>query len=222
MIRSPPSGLTFLDGPLIVEEKIDGANIGFSTASDGTLLVQNRGSYIEPGGQPQFGPLWPWLAPRSHSLIEALGADLMLFGEWCVAVHSVRYDLLPDWFLGFDVYDRRAARFYTLERRNHFLDQLGIHPVPHIATGCFTLQELQAMLNRPSAFAAGSLEGLYLRREALEWLEARAKLVRPEFIQAIGDHWSGKKLERNRLTDGRRTGDLSPFENRDSGTARQV
>jgi hypothetical protein len=32
-----------------------------------------------------------------------------------------------------------------------------------------------------------------------EWCAARAKLVQPAFTQAIGEHWSRRRIEWNRL-----------------------
>jgi hypothetical protein len=43
------------------------------------------------------------------------------------------------------------------------------------------------------------MEGLYLRRDSALWLEQRAKLVRPEFLQSIEEHWSAVPLRKNRL-----------------------
>ena len=38
-----------------------------------------------------------------------------------------------------------------------------------------------------------------MRRESAEWCESRAKLVRADFTQAIGEHWRNRRLEWNRL-----------------------
>jgi hypothetical protein len=122
----------------------------------------------------------------------------MLFGEWCFAVHSVRYDALPDWFLAFDVYDREAGRFWSAERRDVLVHELGLARVPELARGRFTLAEVQKLLG-PSRLAPGLMEGLYLRRDRDGFLDARAKLVRSEFVQAIEEHWSSRPLERNAL-----------------------
>lgn len=191
----------FLVGELVVEEKVDGANVGLSVGEDGRVRVQNRGGYIGPGSHPQFGPLWGWLAGREEGLAVALGRGRILFGEWCFACHSVGYDRLPDWFLAFDIYDRSAQRFWSVARRDALLDPLGIHVVPAIATGRFQLDDLRRMLDQPSRVGSGPLEGLYLRREADGWLTDRAKLVRAEFTQAIEEHWSRQPLVRNRLAE---------------------
>jgi hypothetical protein len=43
------------------------------------------------------------------------------------------------------------------------------------------------------------MEGVYVRREEGGWLEQRAKIVRPEFVQGMGQHWSDAALEKNAL-----------------------
>ena len=198
-VLSPHQARAFLDHELVVEEKIDGANLGLSTDEDGELLAQNRGSWLSPeAAHPQFRSLWSWLAPRRQALVDALWPDLVLFGEWCAAVHSVRYDALPDWFLGFDVYDRGAGRFWSSHRRDELLRQLGLHPVPRVGQGRFTLDDLTAMMTS-SRVGGAPMEGLYLRQESDDWLERRAKLVRAEFVQTIDAHWSRGPMERNRL-----------------------
>ena len=188
----------FLRHELVVEEKMDGANLGISFDSQGELRAQNRGSFIELPGAGQWRLLGDWLAPRMDLLFEHLTDRYILFGEWCYARHSVGYDLLPDWFLGFDVYDVEAQRFLSTTRRDAFFDKLGVVKVPEIARGRFTLAELTRML-RTSRCGNEPAEGLYLRRDEGDWLFARAKLVRPEFIQAIEEHWTRSGIQPNRL-----------------------
>ncbi len=42
-------------------------------------------------------------------------------------------------------------------------------------------------------------EGLYLRFDQGDWLEQRAKLVRPDFIQSVEQHWARSTMKTNRL-----------------------
>ena len=60
------------------------------------------------------------------------------------------------------------------------------------------LEELEALMG-PSRVGTGPMEGVYLRQDRGPWLGARAKLVRAEFVQAIGTHWSRRPLQRNGL-----------------------
>src|SRR5690606_7169437 len=169
-----------------VEEKVDGANIGFSVGEEGDVRVQNRGQYLDRAqAHKQFQPLWSWLPGRAAALADALFPDRILFGEWCFAVHSVAYDQLPDWFLGFDVFDRSANGFWDTRRRDELLTSLGIAGVPRLAVGAFTLARLTGFLASPSRVGGEAMEGIVVRRESDGLTAARAKLVRPEFAQAI-------------------------------------
>jgi len=194
----PPSEIAdLLNGEVVVEEKVDGANLGLSVGPDGLMRAQNRGTWLKRGGHAQFDGLWAWIDQRQADLAETLGEHLMLFGEWCLAVHSVKYADLPDWFLGFDVYDRIASRFWDAVRRDALLKDLRLASVPRLAQGQFTVTELRNMLSQPSKVGGDSLEGIYIRADETGWLKARAKIVRPEFVQAIDEHWSRGPIRRN-------------------------
>jgi hypothetical protein len=199
-VLAPAEVTEMLAQPLVVEEKVDGANLGLSVSEDGELRAQNRGSYLaRETAHPQFKPLWDWLARHHDALVDALWPDLMLFGEWCHAMHSIRYDRLPDWFLGFDVYDRAEGRFWETARRDALLAALELHPVPRLAAGRFDLPALRGLLGS-SRVGGGPMEGLVVRTEDAGWTEARGKLVRAEFTQAIDAHWSRGGLVRNELS----------------------
>jgi len=190
---------SFLTSEVVVEEKVDGANLGFSVDEHGTLRGQNRGSYLDleaPTGQWKL--LKRWLVMRRDALAESLGPDLMLFGEWCYAVHSVRYTRLPDWFLAFDVYDRSSGEFWSIDRRDELASRLDLAVVPELARGRFDLDGLNKYLGG-SSLVDGPAEGIYVRREQSGRLLQRAKLVRAEFVQAIDEHWSKRPLTANQL-----------------------
>lgn len=200
-VLSPAEAEEFLSGVIAVEEKVDGANLGFSVDDAGELRAQNRGSYVTNTGQ--WKPLAGWIGPRRSNLAEALFPHLMLFGEWCYATHSVRYSHLPDWFLAFDVYDREREYFWSSDKRDALASELGLATVPHVATGHYALSGLKKLLAR-SQLADGPAEGLYLRRETEGQVVSRAKLVRPEFTQSIVDHWSRRAIVSNQLAADRR------------------
>lgn len=190
----------FLAHAVILEEKVDGANLGFSVGSDGEVRAQNRGQYLHRPFTGQFARLNEWLAIHEEALFEALGESLMLFGEWVAAVHSLEYPCLPDYFLVFDVYDRKARRFWSTTRRNALVSQLGLRPVHQIGMGHYRLSSLEQMIaTTPSDYREGVCEGIYFRHEDKDWLIARAKLVHPDFTQSIGEHWRSRTLRWNAL-----------------------
>lgn len=200
-VLSPAEAHALLTGEVVVEEKLDGANLGISVDPAGTLRLQNRGQYLVPPLRGQFSRASGWLAQHAHALAPALGQELILFGEWCAARHSVRYNRLPDWFLAFDVYDRGAQRFWSTPRRDALVDTLGLARVPCLARGRMTLEAVKALvLTGNSRFGRGPLEGVVMRREGPNFLEQRAKLVRPDFTQAITEHWRSREIEWNAVS----------------------
>lgn len=199
-VLSPVEAEAFLANEVIVEEKLDGANMGISFNSEGDVRVQNRGQYLQLPMHGQFEKLHNWLRTRSDKLFDVLGEDLILFGEWCAARHSIGYERLPDWYVVFDVYDRKAQKFWSTAKRNTLSTQLNFSVVPRLQQGKISLKALKVLLHsQSSAFRTGPLEGVIIRRESNDWLESRAKLVLPDFVQAIGVHWNNRRIEWNNL-----------------------
>lgn len=183
---------------LVVEEKVDGANLGLSFDSEGNIRAQNRGAYLHLPGSGQWKKLSGWLAPRTDAMFEHLSDHFVLFGEWCYAQHSVYYDRLPDWLLGFDIFDKQSGRFLSSECRDALLREMCIAQVPVIARGHFAYPEIHNLLST-SKLSDQPAEGLYLRFDQGDWLAQRAKLVRPAFIQSMEQHWSRAAIKPNRL-----------------------
>lgn len=203
----------WLRQPMSVEEKVDGANLGLSLRG-GRLRAQSRGHYLDPRATGQWEPLWRWLALREERLRTALAPSMIAFGEWCYAQHSVFYDLLPDWFLLFDVYDRRERRFWSRLRRDRWASDAGLATVPLIATGVLGLPALQKLLG-PSRLGGVLAEGLYLRWDDGDWLAKRAKVVRPGWVMVGDDHWASGPLKTNRLQGSDATRGADPGDSRD-------
>lgn len=202
-VLSPDEAAELLRTRVVVEEKLDGANLGFSVGADGTVRAQNRGQYLTAPFHGQFARLGPWLRQREDRLFDGLGQHQMAFGEWCAAKHSLDYSHLPDWWLLFDIYDKKQGRFWSSQRRDAWARQHGFTCVPCLMNGHIKLELLQdLLLKQSSAFRRGPLEGLVVRVEDEQWSLARAKLVRPDFTQAIDTHWRSRLLEWNALAGG--------------------
>jgi ATP-dependent RNA circularization protein (DNA/RNA ligase family) len=204
-VLSPEVVEQMLAEEVVIEEKLDGANLGFSIGTDGSLLVQNRGQYLLPPFSGQFAQLGKWIDAHQDRLFDGLTESLMVFGEWCAARHSLDYDQLPDWWLIFDVYERKAKRFWSTSRRNAWATELGVSKVPCIFKGRINMTRLVAeVADTASRFRIGKAEGIIIRREGAMWLENRAKLVRSDFTQAIEHHWRTRQMESNHLAIDRR------------------
>lgn len=196
-LLSPQEADALLAHEVWVEEKVDGANVGFSVAGD-RVLVQHRGDYMDGPSVSRYPFLASWVAERQDALVAALGERLVLFGEWCSVVHAIRYDALPDWFLAFDVFDREAGRYWDRERCAALCRDLGLAQVPTVARGRFTIDELVALMG-PSRLGAPEMEGVVVRHDADGFLVARAKLVRPGHVQPDAPHWTAGPVRLNAL-----------------------
>jgi ATP-dependent RNA circularization protein (DNA/RNA ligase family) len=197
-VLSQAEGNALLQTGVVVEEKLDGANLGFSIDAQGQLQVQNRGQYLTEPYTGQFSRLVSWLGQHRHGLADHLDSGLILFGEWCAARHSLDYQTLPDWFLVFDVYERTQQQFWSTQRRNALAEKLGLAHVPELFRGHATVHQLTGWLTQiPSRYRAGPLEGFVVRQESVDACQARAKVVCADFTQAIGEHWRKRSLEWN-------------------------
>jgi RNA ligase len=145
--------------PLVVEEKVDGANCGVSFSAGGELQLQSRGHYLRGGAQEQqFAMLKAWAQRHRQALWETLGARYVLYGEWLYAKHTIFYDALPHYLLEYDVLDLEAdgaegrGAFLSTPSRRALLAGLPLTPVPVLASRPFErLSDLSGLVDR-SAF----------------------------------------------------------------------
>lgn len=197
---------------VIIEEKLDGANMGiFIRSDDFRIMAQNRSHFVTSKYHPQFAPLDQWLARHTADLWRVLTPGRhILYGEWLYATHSVEYTRLPGWFVAYDLYDRHTGTFASRDYLAKVLAETSIPHVPVIYRGPVqSVEQLLAMVDGPSAYNDARREGFVLRllrqpqgvaADAEEGaLELRAKLVRSDFI-AGNERWNrSSTLATNRL-----------------------
>ena len=202
--------------PLVVEEKMDGANCGLSFDTDGQLLLQSRGHYLDGGPREKhFALLKQWAQAHASSLQDVLRSRYVLYGEWMFAKHTCFYDALPHYFLEFDVYDREQDLFLSTPARARLLQGLPVVPVKVLLSGparhmkdilrclgpChFKTPGWRDNLRRiaqhegcdPSQVMSQTdqvddMEGLYIKVEDEDRVLSRLKYVRASFLSAIMD-----------------------------------
>ncbi len=202
--------------PLVVEEKIDGANAAVSFDGAGQLLLQSRGRYLVGGPREKHFALFKtWASTHQGVLRERLGHRYVVYGEWVYAKHTVFYDALPHYFLEFDVLDRENGVFLSTPARRRLLEGLPLASVPVLAAGdSLALDELVGLVSeslfktqgwraRLEAVArelglsperiveetdpSSLAEGLYIKHEENEVVKGRFKFVRASFLTSVVD-----------------------------------
>lgn len=207
----------------VVEEKVDGANVGIWFEGE-ELRLQSRGHVLRGGaGERQFAAFHGWAGERRDALLQALSERFVLYGEWCFAKNKSFYDALPDWFIGYDLFDRTSGKFLTTPARDVIFKCAGIHIVPRIWTGAFSKATAFGSLLGLSRFKtprwrealareaarvgvknplaetddSDMAEGVYIRIEDHECVLARMKLHREGYEKVRNDHWREQALIRN-------------------------
>jgi RNA ligase len=202
------------DPSLIIEEKLDGTNVGIHFTAAGRMVLQCRGHEITTGMHAQYDLFKQWTMGKRPVLETMLEDRFLLFGEWLYARHSVHYRSLPHYFFEFDIYDKRRGEFLELASRLPMLDGTGILTVPVVHRGPATADQLRKLIG-PSGFDSifenpltgrtdNLIEGLYLRIEGEGHVTGRAKLVRPEFVEKVkqSEHWQHQAVVPNLLAEG--------------------
>jgi hypothetical protein len=202
---------------LVIEEKMDGANCGVSFSKDKSLLrLQSRGHYLRGGPRERHFDLFKqWAVSRQVDVYRALGTRYVMYGEWLFAKHTMFYDLLPHYFMEFDVLDTETDQFLDTEMRGMLLHGLGIVPVLVLKSGKFDkLSELEALVGKSHFISndcfssltraaldagvlpvdavrhtdwSGLMEGLYIKWEEDGVVKGRYKYVRGSFTNHVID-----------------------------------
>ena len=153
-----------LDGKyLVVEEKIDGANSGISFNKNLDLMIQSRGHFLLGNDKPHFDPLKKWANTWKDYLFDILTDRYIMYGEWMYTLHSVYYDLLPHYFMEFDIYDKVDGRFLDTQTRIMMTKMAypKIHHVKVLKTGVFSsIDEITSLITTSNFVSDNSISRL--------------------------------------------------------------
>jgi atypical dual specificity phosphatase len=188
----------FFNKEIYIEEKIDGANIGFSI-KDGKIVAQNRSHYVNSATQTQFKELDKWIMNHSAELYDILeNGKYILFGEWLYAKHSIQYNKLPDYFIAFDLYEIACKKFVARPILEEKLKDTTINQIRLIAKTTITnINDIKQFIG-DSIYYDGFAEGLYVRLCDSKHVLQRGKVVRPNFLTSE-THWSKQIMIKNEL-----------------------
>ncbi|MBR2459705.1 MAG: RNA ligase family protein [Clostridia bacterium] len=157
------------DRYIVIEEKIDGANVAVSFSSEGDLLLQSRGHFLKGGYRERHYDLFKiWANENMDLLFSILDTRYIMYGEWMYAKHKVYYDALPDFFMEFDILDRETGKFLSTDQRKEKLQGTGICSVPVLGEGIYQSQkQVLSLLGRSLYITDNHLEALKEEAEKL-------------------------------------------------------
>lgn len=204
---------------IVLEEKIDGANSAISFTDEGELRLQSRGHFLTGGGREKhYDLLKQWGAVHKDRLWEVLGDRYIMYGEWMYAKHSIYYDLLPNYFMEFDILDRETDRFLDTPSRHALIRELPVSSCPVLESGKFSrMEDILKYLGDSSYISADhiahlredaerlgldadricretdasrTMEGIYIKVEENGEVVDRMKYVRASFLQTVEESQS--------------------------------
>ena len=198
----------------LIEEKIDGANIGVWIYADEDgyeinpitkekqkkycnyqIMIQNRSHYINQHYHKQFEKIHLWLEKHKYELYNLLiPNETILYGEWVYAKHSISYNQLPEYFIAYDLYSTSKQTFHS---KSQFLSEMNEHastitlvPILYEGNKLSSLQQIIDFVNGPSMFSTtDNREGIVVRVHKKDELIMKCKIVREHFI-AGNDRWN--------------------------------
>ncbi len=222
---------TIASHPLVVEEKVDGANSALSFGADGQMRLQSRGHYLTGGPRERhFNLFKQWAYSHAAVFWERLGDRYIVYGEWMYAKHTVFYDQLPHYFLEYDVLDLETRQFLSTPARQQLLQGLPIVSVPVLWQGLVSSHKQLTQMVGPSHYIStghrdrflelcekqgldvarslrqselsGAMEGLYIKVETEQYVTARYKYIRADFLQTLLEsdgYWLDRPIIPNQL-----------------------
>jgi len=183
---------------MVIQEKVDGANVSVHFEQEWTPIPQKRSGIIQSKEKPQYDVFRNWCYEKMEILWDMLKDEYCLFGEWLWARHSVSYNSLPDFFLAFDIMEKKTGKFLSNKKMKEIInDRLSV--VPNLYEG-EPKEDLDTLINslvKKSAFGSEIAEGVYIRFEEGNYVLDRCKFRRKTFV--AGREGFDKKVENNSL-----------------------
>lgn len=191
-----------------VGEKVDGANTRIGFNEEGPILG-NRNHILKKGyiekdtpAKLQFRPAWNWVHEHEDDIKELsnrFGSELILYGEWMLAYHSLEYDRLSDFFLCYDLWSPDFNKFLSPSWVKELSKGLDIEFINFNKITFDNLNEIRIESERKSDYRNGLSEGIVLKTDSVDgkWVDKTFKVVNRFYIRR--DDFNERGLIKNKL-----------------------
>ena len=177
----------------VLQEKVDGTNVGLHFEQDWIPVCQKRSGLILKGEHEQYVRFRDWVNENLEELWNALGKKYVLFGEWIMYTHGVEYDNLKSFFVAFDLYDKDQDCFLSCDKMKEIVGDV-VEIVP-LVTDKWNgdVKGLSSLVQKSKYSSKEIAEGLYIRFEKDGKVMERLKFRRKTFTAGRDDFFTNAK-----------------------------
>ena len=141
-----------------------------------------------------------WVKGLWSRISYMLDDNMRICGENLYAVHSIKYDKLPSYFMMFSMWIDNTCLSWdeTLE----YAEVLGLYTVPVIYDGIYDKSAILEAFKPYEKLNEGYVIRIADHFNYIDFRRSVAKYVRPEFRQVVNNshgHWISKKIDVNQL-----------------------
>ena len=192
--RRLPSADHFEGVGVVITEKLDGSN----------LCVTRNALFARSHSAAPTHPSFSY-AKQLHSAIQvSVPPDVSVFGEYCFAVHSIKYDRLPNYIMVFAARDDVTGDWLSWDDVKQCASLMGLPTAPVLFEGIVPAGRLEDITNclgkQPSSFGVDR-EGVVVRisdRIEGSFDKSVAKWVRSNHVQT-DEHWRNQAIRKQGL-----------------------
>lgn len=171
-----------LDGPVVVEEKIDGSQVSFSVDEEtGELRMRSRGAEIVVGAPD---PMFTRGVEAVKEIAKGLMPGWIYRGEYLQKPkHNVlAYNRIPaKHVMIFDI-NVGLEDYLPYEGKAREAERLGLEVVPKLFEGIVTLEVLKELLGRESILGGPKIEGVVIKPVGYGLLGTDGKALLGKFV----------------------------------------
>ena len=165
---------------IIVQEKLDGSNVGVCRVDDEILAISRAGYLCWDSSYEQHRRFALWVNVNKYRFMSILNNGERLCGEWLAQAHSTRYKLAHEPFVAFDLIKNRMDRI-TFDEFNDRLKGLFVTPKLLHVGGSISIESSMKLLGKYGHHGAiDEVEGIVYRVERNGKVDFLAKYVRPD------------------------------------------
>jgi hypothetical protein len=167
---------------IIVQEKLDGSNVGVARVGDAIFPLVRSGYVATTSPYEQHHMFAAWVREREDVFRSMLEDGQRAVGEWLALAHGTRYKLAHDPFVLFDVMTGEKRMTANLVHTLAGVFSLTTPATIHVGGPLGIYEAMQALGEYGKHSAIDPIEGAVWRVERKGEVDFLAKFVRPDKI----------------------------------------